>query len=358
MESAASIANKSHPEIAALVERLKPMKFADFMAQKLPPLEWFIERLVPEEGTVAIIGHPGSNKSWLGLLMAKSIATGELFLGKFKTKRASVLYIDEEMGARQLYDRLTLLGWNGDLDVYLNSLGEFKLETQKVDHIIRFCLRHKIRVVVMDALIRLHGLDENWSKDMSAINEQLKQFKIKGITVIYLHHLRKTNGKQKNSHSGQEMRGSGDLMGYLDIQLMINVGEDKKTITIEQTKCRLAEQLDPFDIKINQQSDHLSFVYHGADVTVREKEKKLQNQILAVVPLGKEILQRDFLRKLKEASVARRVAKAKIKALVASGLLAERRGEKRALLYSLPDPTKKQSTIVDGRFGHSKGKEK
>lgn len=48
---------------------------------KRPDAKWRIEGVLPETGTAMIIGPPGSGKSFLGLDMARAIASGADWCG-------------------------------------------------------------------------------------------------------------------------------------------------------------------------------------------------------------------------------------------------------------------------------------
>lgn len=99
------------PEVAeALEEELapksKPTRIAGFLKDVKPP-RWLIEGIATEGSVGFIAGQPKSYKSWFGLDMGLSVATGNDFLDRFRViDPGPVLYIQEEDGAVTVKSRI------------------------------------------------------------------------------------------------------------------------------------------------------------------------------------------------------------------------------------------------------------
>jgi AAA domain-containing protein/DnaB helicase-like protein len=147
------------------------------------------------EGDYGIIFAPrGVGKTWLGLLIAKAVATGGT-LGEWKAPAsAKVLYIDGEMPADLMRDRDRGLG-SGEVE-FLNHAILFD-RTQKVlniteapvqEAILQKCIRDNIQLVMLDNLSTLaSGIKENDSFEWERLHNWLLQFRRHKIAVILIH---------------------------------------------------------------------------------------------------------------------------------------------------------------------------
>ena len=71
---------------------------------------YLVSDILPEGGVSILGGEPGSGKTWLVLVLARDVAGGQLFLGRFTTEQGPVLIIDEESGQNRLRKRMKKLG--------------------------------------------------------------------------------------------------------------------------------------------------------------------------------------------------------------------------------------------------------
>jgi hypothetical protein len=148
------------------------------------------------EGDYGIIFAPrGVGKTWLGLLIAKAIATGG-HIGEWKAPSpAKVLYIDGEMPPDLMRDRDRGLG-SGEVE-FLNHAILFD-RTEKVlniteptvqEAILQRCIRDNIQLVILDNLSTLaSGIKENDSFEWERLHNWLLQFRRHKIAVTLIHH--------------------------------------------------------------------------------------------------------------------------------------------------------------------------
>src|SRR6185437_16565586 len=83
---------------------------AQLMAADLPPRSDLLPPWLASDTAALVYGPPGIGKSFLALGIAWAVASGGSFLGWRSTRPRRVLYVDGEMGAAELSDRLALLG--------------------------------------------------------------------------------------------------------------------------------------------------------------------------------------------------------------------------------------------------------
>lgn len=238
---------------------LSPMSLAELMLKDFPATEWLVESLIPSACTIAISGDPASNKTWLILHLAIQIALGEVVFDKFVTDQGAVLIVDEESGERLLQNRFKMLTVPPELPINFLALTGFKLSDGSTRLLIKTAQESNTKLIIFDALVRIHNADENDAVKMAGVFSYLKQINKAGIAVIFTHHNRKS-GINKSS-SSQEMRGSSDILASVDVHLAVK--KDGDTMIIDQTKNRLDAQLRPFKVNIIKEDDGWSFDYAG-----------------------------------------------------------------------------------------------
>ena len=87
----------------------RTMTAAEFLKLELPPRQKIIDPWLPEKGLVMAYSPRGVGKTLLGMTSAYAMASGSDFLG-FKTARPrKVLYIDGEMPAESMQERLAAI---------------------------------------------------------------------------------------------------------------------------------------------------------------------------------------------------------------------------------------------------------
>jgi hypothetical protein len=89
--------------------RLRPLTVVEFLQLELPPRELILEPWLPEKGLVMIYSWRGTGKTLLGMTSAYAIAIGTGFLGFKAPVPRRVLYIDGEMPARTMQERLAAI---------------------------------------------------------------------------------------------------------------------------------------------------------------------------------------------------------------------------------------------------------
>lgn len=77
-----------------------------FLAMPRKKPSWLVDKIWPDGAVGFIAGSPKSYKSWAGLDLALSVATGTPFLGVYKVRQNMVIYIQEEDGDTEVEDRV------------------------------------------------------------------------------------------------------------------------------------------------------------------------------------------------------------------------------------------------------------
>lgn len=93
--------------IPSVLPRLKTLTAVEFLSLDIPPRELILDPWLPEKGLVMLVAPRGVGKTLFSLSTAYAIAVGDTFLGfKAPTPRRT-LYIDGEMPARTMQERIS-----------------------------------------------------------------------------------------------------------------------------------------------------------------------------------------------------------------------------------------------------------
>ena len=135
---------------------------------------WLIERLWSAGAVGIVSGPPKALKTWTALEMAISVASGVPCLATFPVPRSgTVLLYAAEEPLPALHARLQALAQNhqrqlDDIDVRVIAVDSLRLDRpkdrEKLTATVEF---HRPMLLILDPLIRLHGLDENQSGPMA-----------------------------------------------------------------------------------------------------------------------------------------------------------------------------------------------
>ena len=251
-------------EKSLIVRRIADVAIED-VTQK-----WLIENLWGLEAVGIIGGAPKCCKSWLGLDIALSVASGTPCLGHFEVLRkgSALVYLAED-AAPMVRERIQGICDSryldiGSLDLHLIDPPSLRLDLESD----RNRLVHSIdllrpRLLLLDPLVRLHRADENSSSDISALlgflRELQRRFK---MSVILVHHM----SKKHRAQLGQALRGSGDLHAFGDCNAYLVRKNDKLILSMEH---RFAPASKPLQLAlVSDELDkktHLEVVGPGAE---------------------------------------------------------------------------------------------
>jgi hypothetical protein len=153
----------------------------------------------------------GVGKSWLGLYIARGIASGE-DVGPWQVRQVlPVAYFDGEMPVDDIRNRDAALGKPCPQLTFINhellfrrtsrTLNLANLETQRA--ITKFCVDGCCDVLMLDNLSTLaSGLDENAGSDWEILQSWLLDLRRRGISVIFIHHAGRN--REMRGHSKRE----------------------------------------------------------------------------------------------------------------------------------------------------------
>jgi len=262
-------------------EQILPFCRADQLQIQPPEQLWLIERIWTDCAVGIIGGAPKCCKSWFGLDMAVSVASGTDCLGRFAVKQPGpVLVFMAEDACPAVRARVQALCVQRRLDIehlnlYVITASTLRLDLAHDQQRLDATLAHlKPRLLLLDPLVRLHRLDENSAADISKLLGFIRQMQRSHQTAIALvHH----TSKKYRAEPGQQLRGSSDLHAFGDSNVYLARKDRHVVMSVEH---RTAGSMDPVHLDLISQPDdrttHLEIAANTApDPTVTLADRLL-----------------------------------------------------------------------------------
>lgn len=233
-----------------------PVSRAGDLEIQPPEQVWLIRSLWSRCAVGIIGGAPKCCKSWLGLDMAVSVASGTPCLGRFPVEQTGptlVFLAEDAMPAVRA--RIEALCTQRRIDIDRLDLHVITASTLRLDldddraRLSNTLADLRPRLLVLDPLVRLHRLDENSAADISKllgfIREMQRTF---DTAVVLVHHA----SKKHRAQPGQALRGSSDLHAFGDSNAYLARRKDRITLTLEH---RSAKSINPFEMELVSRAD-------------------------------------------------------------------------------------------------------
>jgi hypothetical protein len=214
--------------------------------EKLGKQSWLIPNVLSTGGLHYISSPPGSGKTWVMCDLIRACCFGGKWLNEFEIPQTRVLYLDEEMGVQKVLERLRKLGMRSAEGMgYLNRVGIRFDQPLDVERIVKHCQSQGIGLVLIDSLVRIHGMDENDNSQMRKLYDAFKKLLDNGITVLIAHHNRKGGTDSTVKHEG--MRGAAEIVAAADMAYSVEK-QANGLYRMFVTKGRLISDEDAIDV--------------------------------------------------------------------------------------------------------------
>lgn len=230
---------------------------------------WLVDGLWADNGVGLIGGTPKSLKTWVGLELAVSIATGTRCFDQFAVTHAgpSLAYLAEDqlcMVRERLEALCTRRGIALDaLDMHVITVPSLRLDHDVDVQRLDATLAHLApRFLLLDPFVRLSRADENNAQEVAAILAALRDMQRRyDVAIAVVHHTRK-NGRA--AQQGQTLRGSGDFHAWSDSALYLAHDNEALRVTVEH---RSAPPPPPFRLQLTGQPPRLTVLQTGTTDT-------------------------------------------------------------------------------------------
>jgi len=279
-------------EFSEKAGRFIPLSIREILDMKLPKNPFLVEKLIPHKSICILSGEPGSCKSWILLYLSKCITSGKPFFEEFKTKKGSVLIIEEESGIEEIQRRLRLLKFRRKSTTYVMSQKNIKIDIRlDIENLIKLIKGKNIELVIFDPFVAIHSKVENSADEMQKVMDALQEITLAGTSIILAHHHRKEIGF-KRTGSAQSLRGFSAIFARLDSYLMVEKIErdDEIILNITHIKSRKGKTIPSFSLRFIEKNGKVTF-----EVIERQDKRKIKL-------VKNETLILDILKELKKST--------------------------------------------------------
>ena len=258
---------------------------------------WLVEGLWCTNSVGVIGGAPKCAKTWLGLDMALSVATGTPCLGKYAVPEpGTVLVYLAEDALVVVRERIEGMAWHRGLDldrveVHVITASVLRLDQERDrTRLWETARRLRPRLLLLDPLVRLHGIDENRAGDVAELLAYFRSLQRElGLSVVLVHHTRKNAAD--GVAAGQGLRGSGDIHAFGDSNLYLQRTKDHLILSSEHRAARASAPVYLELVATDAETTRLEVIAELSD----EKGHGLKEQVLDILAQG-QVLTRTKLR--------------------------------------------------------------
>jgi hypothetical protein len=259
---------------------------------------WLVQQLWGASSVGVIGGAPKCSKTWLGLDLALSVATGTACLGKYVVPEPGpvLVYLAED-ALPIVRERVQGMARHRGVDfegveIYVITAANLRLDRDPHRRqLLETAKRLRPRLVLLDPLVRLHGLDENHATEVAGLLAYFRALQRQlDLSVILVHHTRKN--AMGGVAAGQGLRGSSDIHAFGDSNLYLRRTHKERLVL--SSEHRAAPASPPVHLELvttNPQTTHLEVVAEPRD----DRQRSLQEQVLALLANG-QVLTRSRLR--------------------------------------------------------------
>lgn len=262
-----------------------PLVRVDQIPREENAQRWLVEPLWGESSVGVIGGAPKCAKTWLGLDLALSVATGTACLGRYAVPRPGpvLVYLAEDAltAVRERVEGMARHRGRELAGVEIHVITSAALRLDRDPHrqrLLETARRLRPRLLLLDPLVRLHGVDENNAGEVAGLLAYFRLLQRQlDLSVILVHHTRKNAAG--GVAAGQGLRGSSDIHAFGDSNLYLRRVQQRLVLSSEH---RAAPASPPVHLQLVSdptETTHLEVVAEYSE----EPRRTLTDQVLALL---------------------------------------------------------------------------
>ena len=270
------------------IDHLLPVIRVGEIATEENPQRWLVEQLWGASSVGVIGGAPKCSKTWLGLDLALSVATGTPCLGKYAVPDPGpvLVYLAED-ALPLLRDRLAGMARHRGLnlesiEIYVITAPSLRLDLDEHrERLFDTAKRLRPRLLLLDPLVRLHGIDENNAGEVAELLGYIRSLQRNlDLSVVLVHHTRKNAAG--GTAAGQGLRGSGDIHAFGDSNLYLRRAGQRLVLLSEHRAAPAAPPVYLELVATDAERTRLEVVSE----TATERQRSLQERVLEILTEG------------------------------------------------------------------------
>jgi RecA-family ATPase len=277
-------------------DQVLPVVRVGEIASEASTQRWLVEELWGASSVGVIGGAPKCAKTWLGLDMALSVATGTPCLGKYAVPQpGSVLVYLAEDALLVVRERVAGMARHrgldlGGVDIHVITAPVLRLDRgADRTRLLETTRRLRPRLLLLDPLVRLHGIDENNAGEVAELLAYFRSLQRQfDLSVLLVHHTRKNAAG--GVAAGQGLRGSGDIHAFGDSNLYLRRTREHLVLSSEHRAAPASAPVYLDLIATDAETTHLEVVTGLEDrsikFTMAPSQRSLDQQVLDLLAKG------------------------------------------------------------------------
>ncbi len=262
-------------------QSLPVIRVADIVTEENSQ-RWLIDQLWGASAVGVIGGAPKCSKTWLALDMSLSVATGTACLGRYEVPQPGpvLIYLAEDSLAI-VRERVEGIARHRGLpldSVPLHVITAPVLRLDREPHrsqLLETARRIRPRLLLLDPLVRLHGIDENHAGEVAELLAYFRSLQRElDLSVILVHHTRKNAAG--GTAAGLGLRGSSDIHAFGDSNLYLRRTSKRLMLSSEHRAAAAARTVYLELVATDAQTTHLAVT---GDVG-GERRRDIQQRVL------------------------------------------------------------------------------
>jgi KaiC/GvpD/RAD55 family RecA-like ATPase len=241
---------------------LRTVTLHELQSMAIPERDMLLSPIIPAKGLVMAFARRGIGKTFLGLNIAYAVASGGKFLRWHAPQAKPVLYVDGEMPARALQERVNMLTQNSDnhlptsdyfrflaLDMQPLGIG-LNLSRPEDQQTVEAAMRDAEFIVFDNLSTLVSGGRENDAESWDSMQVWLLRLRRMGKAVLLIHH----------AGRGENARGTSKRENVLDTVISLKrpenyVPTEGARFEVHLTKVRgvFGDGALPFEAKLESQ---------------------------------------------------------------------------------------------------------
>lgn len=259
---------------------------------------WLIDQLWGASSVGVIGGAPKCSKTWLALDMALSVATGTACLNKYDVPEPGpvLIYLAED-ALSVVRERVEGMARQRGLDLDAVDVHVITAPTLRLDRdphrtqLLETARRIRPRLLLLDPLVRLHGIDENNAGEVAQLLAYFRSLQREmNCSVALVHHTRKNAAG--GVAAGQGLRGSSDIHAFGDSNLYLRRNRERLVLSSEHRAAAAAPSVYLELIDTDTKTIHLAVV---AELPA-EQRSSLQQRVLELLSQCSALMTRAKIR--------------------------------------------------------------
>jgi hypothetical protein len=257
---------------------------------------WLVEPLWGARAVGVIGGAPKCAKTWLGLDLALSVATGTACLGRYAVPEPGpvLVYLAEDalpvvrqrIEGMARHRRMDLAG----VEIHVITAAVLRLD-RGPDRARRWETTRRLRprLLVLDPLVRLHGIDENHAGEVAELLAYFRSLQRQlDLAVLLVHHTRKNAAG--GVAAGVGLRGSSDIHAFGDSNLYLRRNREHLVLSSEHRAAPASAPVHLELVTTNAHTTHLEVVGELPDgstkLVVGGRQRGLEDRVLDLLSQG------------------------------------------------------------------------